>query len=56
MQISDIKTVETNVNPFAKYAKLPVVRKNGEIGYAKVNAGGGEKDKEFGADGKEIKK
>jgi len=44
MKASDIKIVETDVNPFSKVARLPVVRKNGEVGYVRVSSRGGKND------------
>jgi len=47
-------TIETNVNPFCTTSRLAVVKRDGTIGYIRVNNRGGEKDKLYGSDGKEI--
>lgn len=55
MNPSNIETVETDKNPFGKFSWLKVQKRDGTIGYLRVSSRGGEKDKQFGADGKEVK-
>ena len=53
MKSSEIKTVETSVNPFGRMSRLPVVKRDGTVGYVRVSSRGGDNDKQY-EDGKAV--